>query len=191
MAINFNKSVPVDQTQVDQAMNKAINQAVAETPAKHVGSFLAQKLQEKQTEGLPAVEAQTEVMVTDELTTQVEELADLDAKMKEFGGYEIVKRIEAIKKVLQGVAKEKDKTLPVVFKTPTGSTVVFSACGLSTVFSDKQKLVMLLTPQVYMDISSVTMGDAKKYLGELELASVTTKVPGTRTLVSVTKKDAA
>lgn len=163
---------------------------VESTPTpKKVGKFLASKLAENALV-MPATKqaklAGPEVTITSVTTAMVIELVDLDGRMKDAGAYEMVKRIDELKKTLQSIAKDADPVQPVTFTCPSG-VVVFGECRHETKISDKPMLIKLMGTAEYIEASSITLGDAKKYLSENELAKVVTVGYGSRTLKSITQ----
>jgi len=164
-------------------------QSIAEAKPKKVGSFLSQKLAEKQQAEtqqatLPVVQT-TQVQITDAVGAQVEELIDLDTRMKAAGAYEMTKRLEELKKSLQAAVADWDPTQPAHLHCASG-VVVFSECRHETKITNKPELIKLMGTQEYIEASKVTLADAKKYLSEIELAKVTTVGFGSRSLKSVT-----
>lgn len=162
------------------------------------GSFLAQKMSElaqvpqeqAQLPATPKAKQEQQVVVSTEVQALTAELVDLNAKMVEYGAYDIAKRIDELKTLLQAVAKDMDPSKPAVFESPEGGTVVFSAAKSATTITDKPQLIKLMGTAEYIEASKITLGDAKKYLSEIELAKCTTTGFGSRSLQSVTSPKA-
>jgi hypothetical protein len=122
-------------------------------------------------------------VVTDEMK-MVDELVTLDAFLVKHEVDAKLKRVAELKKQLQSVAEKMPLQVEAVIKGMTGE-VTFSAAKQMTVFTGTQTdLKALMTPAVYDKVANVTLTDAKKYLSEIELAQVTEKQYGSRTLLA-------
>lgn len=178
---------PVETTEVkpkllDSLMKKG--KTVTEQQAQAEQESAAQSIAKPLTKN--KVEAKTEVVV------QAEELIDLHKRLTESGAFDMLKRIEEIKKILQGYIKDQgDSASPTIafhFETEMG-TITFSPCRKETEITDKEKLIGMLTPEVFVQVAKVTMTDAKKYLSESELAQICETSYGSRTMASVKYKE--
>lgn len=156
MAIKWmNKDVPAHQSQVQEAQVSAV--------VAHKPKMVAE--------------------VSEEMAL-VDELVELDAFMTANAIAQKVKRIDAIKKVLQSIAKDMPEGVEAVIAGSVGEAI-FSPCKVMTTISDKSALRDALSEEVYFELSNVTLTDAKKYLSEIELEKLSTKSYGSRTLNTV------
>ena len=185
MAIKIN--VPAVLAQAEELASKPVK----------AGSFLKQKLAEKAAEPaeeqkLPVTEHKgvAKVQVSNEITAMVNELVQLDTHMKSVQAYDTIKRIDEIKKLLSAAAKDMPPEVQAVFEGDDG-TIVFSEARVESKITDKPGLIKLMGSDVYMQAASITLGEAKKYLSELELQKVTTTGFGSRTLKAVIAKPGA
>jgi len=132
---------------------------------------------------LPKAVAQAE----SQAVVWAKELIDLDTRMKEAEAYEMVTRIDALKKSLQSVISESgaDPAKDYIFHTSEGD-VQFSSCSNTTVIEDQAKMIKLLGPETTMAIAKFNIGDIKKYLSAIQLGEISKTVPGSRRLLSIT-----
>jgi hypothetical protein len=130
-------------------------------------------------------EANSEVLTMVDRYTELQAIidaADVSAEIKEQ---------EGIKKQLQSIAKSDQ--FPAHKKVQLYGThsnyVEFSEQANSTKISNKQGLINAIGLDKYVELTDITLTNAKKVLSESELEKYTTNVPGARTLKSVHKGD--
>lgn len=119
---------------------------------------------------------------------KVDELVQIDQKMKELNVDLMVKRREELRKELQSIAQLADPEEEVKLEGMEGY-VLFSKASVKLEFQDQNALVEKLTPGVFNLIAKVSVTDAKKYLSENEIANIAAKSFGSRTLKAVMKND--
>lgn len=120
-------------------------------------------------------------VITDEMKL-VDELVLLDQWMTQNEVEAKTKRVGELKKLLQSIAADMPPTVEAVLTGMTG-VVTFSPAKVMTNFTGTQAdLKAALTPEVYEQLASVTLTDAKKYLSEIELDKLTVKEYGSRVL---------
>jgi hypothetical protein len=125
-----------------------------------------------------------EVHQLDQTTAYVEELVNLYLKLKELGAYELIDRVDELKKLVQSSAQPTPDDQELILKSPSG-TVVFSAVSKKTEISDKPKAISFLGSEQWLALSQVSITDLKKYLSESQLAECTKKGKGSRSMKSV------
>lgn len=146
----------------------AIQEAVKTAPVKAVPAVHKPKLAGK-------------AVVTDEMKV-VDELVSLDQWMQQHEVDAKVKRIGELKKVLQSIAADMPATTDATITGVVGE-VTFGPAKLMTTFNCSQTdLKAALGAEVYDQLASVTLTDAKKYLSEIEMDKLTDKEFGSRNL---------
>lgn len=128
------------------------------------------------------LEAQVQQM--SQSTALVEELVNTHMKLKEIGAFELIDRLDELKKLVQSSAQPAPDDQELVLKAPSG-TVVFSAVSKKTEISDKQKAIQTLGAEKWLELSTVSITELKKYLSPLELTTCTKFGKGSRSLKSI------
>jgi hypothetical protein len=155
--------------------------AKAKLPVNPVATAVQESAKAVTKTAAPKTKVTAKAVVTDEMKL-VDELVSLDHWMTEHEVESKVKRMGEVKKLLQSIAADMPPTVEAVLEGMTGE-VTFSPAKVMTSFTATQEqLKEALTPEVYDQIATVTLTDAKKYLSEIELDKLTTKEYGSRTL---------
>lgn len=116
----------------------------------------------------------------------VNEMVQLESEFLQNDIHNKMKRFDEIKKHLSGLAKNFNVDEPTVFKGTDGE-VEFSKTVMTTEVTDKDALIAKLGQETFNNVAKLGVTDARKYLSDIELESITTKVPGARKLVGVRK----
>jgi hypothetical protein len=137
-----------------------------------------------------AVQVKPKAKAKPEAIVLAEELIDLDYRLKQAEAYQMLKRVEELKKRLQSIAQESGAPAEqqYVFDTEEGQ-VVFSPCRMETTITNKASMITIMGQQTFNEVAKVTLTDARKYLSENELATVSVTEPGGRTLKAIMKKE--
>jgi len=115
----------------------------------------------------------------------VNELVYLDAHMKQLEVKEMMARHEEVKKRLQSIANDTCIPDKEAVLEGTEGKVVFSSRRTTTTVVDRDQMLELLTPEVFMQVANVTMTELKKYLSEGEIMTFSGQSYGARTLKTV------
>jgi hypothetical protein len=138
---------------------------------------------------VPSVEVSVATGVVDGL---VQEYLILYQKLHAIDGKDIVKRMEQIRKQLQQVAHDLvEDSKPAVFSCALGE-IEFDERGEKTEIPDPRSLVAFLEQKfgvaVAWSVVSIAITPLRAILSEAELAKVSTKVPGSRSIKNVVLK---
>lgn len=141
-----------------------------------------QQAQEQVVQQAHSVAVKAPALVTTEMIALATQLADVKRQLTQMGAYQLLEQFEAIKKDLSGlVAKVKSKeavTIPI----PSGGYIKFTAPKKVVKITDQKALKAMIGANVYEQIASVSLTDAKKYVTELQLAEITEEKDGSRSL---------
>lgn len=138
------------------------------------------------TKAKTAAKAKTSVLTQEQML--VDELVMIDLKLKAIDAKTMLERVDAIKKVLQSIAKELPSNEEAIFKGTLGEAT-FSPCRKDTVVVDKNGLVLALGQEMFNKIATVSLTDLKKYLSENEIVPLVTTGFGSRSLKTVKSYD--
>lgn len=124
-----------------------------------------------------------------DIESMTKEYIELYKKFDYFEVKALVKRMDEIRKILQGVANDTmDGKKPAIFSCPEGE-VEFSPRQTATEIPDPLSLVQeLLTkfgPEVAASVVDIAITPLRKLLSELELKAFVNEVPGGRIIKSV------
>lgn len=160
---------------------KQLAQAVTQSPQEQVAEAVAG--------AVVAVKPKAKAKPKAEAIVLAEELIDLDYRLKQAEAYQMLKRVEELKKRLQSIAQESGAPTDqqYVFDTDDGQ-VVFSPCRMETRLTDRPGLIKALGQETFNEVAKFTITDARRYLSDNELAKVSVVEPGSRTLKTITKK---
>lgn len=196
MALTFVGGKPKKKTEIEQPATLQEALTAQSEEQIHIGSNLSGQVQELQQElqqevtlvstlpvSVVTEEASSEVLTNVDRYTELQEqidAADISAQLKEQ---------EGIKKVLQSIAKSDQ--FPANKKVQLYGThhnyVEFSEQANTTKIVDKAGLIAAIGIDKYIELTDITLTNAKKVLSEGELEKFTTIMPGARTLKSVHK----
>lgn len=157
--------------------------------AQKVVSGLLMKEVEGLTVKVSPPKAKTAIKAKTEAQTVAEAMIANHIKLEESGAFLIFKEYELQKKRLSDIATTGDKDQEYIISCDAGD-VVFSAKKSKTEIVDKPGLIKAMGQKTFMEIAKVTLGDAGKYLSEIELSNVTSvsNELGPRTLKAVLVK---
>lgn len=135
-----------------------------------------------QDEGVQSI-AQAKVKVKGQNESLVDELIDLHSRLTDSGAFEMMKRMDELKKSLQAVIVDlgADQDMPYTFHTDEGE-ITFSACTNSIEVVDREAMVTKLGLDTFKAIAKVGVTDLKKYLSPAEIESFSKPVKGSRSL---------
>lgn len=124
-------------------------------------------------------------VVTTEMVALASQLADIKRQLTQMGAYQLLDQFDAIKKDLSsyvaGVQTKEAITIPI----PSGGYVKFTAPKKTVKITDQKALKAMVGANVYDQIASVSLTDAKKYVTELQLAEITETSDGARSLKEI------
>lgn len=144
-----------------------------------------QQPQEQATQQAHSVAVKAPAEVTTEMVALATQMADIKRQLTQMGAYQLLDQYEAVKKELSAqVAGVKSKDM-VTIPIPSGGYVKFTAPKKVVKITDQKALKAMIGANVYEQIASVSLTDAKKYVTELQLAEITESTDGARSLKEV------
>jgi hypothetical protein len=129
----------------------------------------------------------SEEVASSEVLALVDEYTGLQQQIDAADISHLIKAQDVLKKSLQSIAKSKNYAAnkPVRLMGTHTNYVEFSAPTNSTKIVDKPGLVAAIGLEQYVELTEITLANAKKVLPENVLGKYTTVVPGSRTLKTV------
>ena len=127
--------------------------------------------------------SESKVKVKGQTESLVDELIDLNSRLTESGAFEMMKRVDELKKSLQAVIQDigADTDTPYTFHTTEGE-VTFSACTNSIEIVDREAMIKKLGMETFKAVAKVGVTDLKKYLSPAEIEAFSKPVKGSRSL---------
>lgn len=123
--------------------------------------------------------------VTVEMVTLGSQLADIKKQLTQMGAYQLLEQFEKVKKELSAhVSKVKTKD-GVHIPLPSGGYVKFTAPKKVVKITDQKALKAMVGANVYEQIATVSLTEAKKYVTALQLAEITEEEDGARSLKEI------